>query len=640
MSSVASFLWPKNTQVLQRYLGSVPSTVHSPESLLALVPQETRTNVAADAKSRADAVGVGAGTHKWAAWVTNDLERKLNEMMLLVAGLDCAHATQPIELVVLNEDVTQQSKTAANWAKARGVPSVVVSHSCILGRLYTVHREENGDGLAVFGRRGAQPYTEMGITANRIALTGNPAWDVYPQLVTQRSQIRAEFNKQYSFGENDHLVVFATTWPAFLTAFCDPNHYESSLRSVLRSVRELRELGVPLRLVIKERPANSQKTAVRDAIIREEAAGFEPVVVHEDLERWVVAADAVISVDSNVSIEAMIAGTVPINLWTPMSWLNGPFFDAEDGVIDASYDKLSIALAHALGDDAVRAQVRSQAQARLPEFTTGVGSATARAADLLVQSRRQNGTPAAVPRHAWQELSNPRSITEKGGTATYYRNARHDMISLIRRAPKLMVEVGCGDGVTGAEVKRKYPGASVCGIEINKEAAALAAARVDRVLTVSVETIDYAATGFKPGSIDLVFFPDVLEHLYDPWNVLVRLKPFLARDAQILASIPNVRNFWLMNQLISGKWDYAEDGLLDVTHIRFFTKKSAIELFEQTGYRIAAMHSNVDVRVPEMQSPDGGTVNVDTQTFTLKGMSPQDLIELRTLQFVVDASPA
>lgn len=639
MSSVASFLWPKNSDVLRRYVQHTASIVHSPDSLVALVPQEMRANVAAEATARAQTVTQRVGTHKWASAVTNDLERKLQEMMLLVAGLDRAHAADPIELVVLNEDVTQQSKTAANWAKAHGVPSVVVSHSCILGRLYTVHREESGDALATFGQRGAQPYTDMGVPANRIALTGNPAWDAYPQLIQQRAQIRGEFATRYGISANEHIVVFATTWPAFLTAFCDPHHYELSLRAVLRSVRELRDLAVPLRLVIKERPANAQKTQTRDAIIREEAIGYEPIVTHEDLERWVVAADAVISVDSNVSIEATIAGTVAVNLWTPMSWLNGPFFDAGDGVVDASPDKLSIALAHALGDHAMRAELRAQAQGRLPEFTTGVGNAAARVADLLVQARRQSGTPAAQ-RYAWQELSSPRSITEKGGTATYYRNARHDMIALVRGEPKVIVEVGCGDGATGAELKRKYPRAAVYGIEINREAATLAAARMDRVLTDSVETLDYAAAGFEPGSIDLVFFPDVLEHLYDPWNVLVRLKPFLASGAQVLASIPNVRNFWLMNQLISGKWNYSEDGLLDVTHIRFFTKKSAIELFEQTGYRIAAMHSNVDVRVPEMQSADGRPVNIDTQGFTLKDMSPQDLVELRTLQFVVDALPA
>jgi trans-aconitate methyltransferase len=639
VSSVVSFLWPKNAQALQHYVTSVPSAVHSPQSLLALVSPETRVAVSAEAKARSQGIAGEMQGHKWHAAIANDLERKLSDMMLLIAGLDSAHAADPIELVILNEDVTQQSKTAANWAKARGVPSVVVSHSCILGRLYTVHREDRGYMLAVFGERGAQPYTEMGVPANRIALTGNPSWDVYAQLVPHRSQIRSELGAAHGFAQNDLVVVFATTWPAFLTAFCDPNHYETSLRAVLRSVRELRDLGVPLRLVIKERPANAQKTALLEQIIREEAGECAPIVTHQDLERWIVAADAVISVDSNVSIEAMIAGTVPINLWTPMSWLNGPFFDAEDGVMEVSPEKLSLALAHALGDPAMRTQLHAQARARLQNFTSGVGNAAARVGDLLAKTHRGQAQTTA-PRYAWQELSQPRGIAEKGATATYYRNARHDMISLIRRAPRIAVEVGCGDGITGAEIKRKFSSASVCGIEINKEAAAIAATRLDRVLTHSIETLDYAGAGFEPRSIDLVLFPDVLEHLYDPWNVLVRLKPFLAPDAQILASIPNVRNFWLMNRLLSGNWDYTEDGLLDVTHIRFFTKKSVTQLFQQTGYRITAMHSNVDVRVPEMQSADGRPVNIDSPNFTLKNMSPQDLIELRTLQFVVDAAPA
>lgn len=638
MSTVVSFLWPKNGEVLRQYLSRVPSKVYDVQSLLSLVDGETRATIASEAKSRTERVAEQIAGHVWSGAVLAQLDGKLQQMMQLIAALDAAHKTDPIEVIVLNEDVTQQEKTAASWAKANSVPCVVLSHSCILGRLYTVHRESNGNRMAVFGSRGAQPYLETGIDAARLTVTGNPAWDKYPQLVPLRSQIRAQIAERFGIRENEHLVVFATTWPAFLTAFCDPAHYEVSLRAVLRSVRELRALNVPIRLVIKERPSNAQRASERDAIIREEAIGYDPIVVQEDLEKWLVAADAAISVDSNVSLEAILADTVPINLWTPMSWLNGPFFGAEDGVLDSAPDKLSIALAHALGDPGLSEHLRADARARLAEFTAHVGTAGSKAADLLVAIRKQS-VPKTV-RYVWEELSTPRSVNEKGVDSVYYRSPRLDMIAHVRGEPKLMLDVGCGAGATGAEIKRRFPQSFVSGIELNREAAAMAEGRIDRIICGNVETLDFAEHDFAQRSVDLVFFPDVLEHLYDPWRLLARLKPFLSPNAQIIASIPNVRNLWLLLQLIGGDWPYAEDGLLDVTHIRFFTKKTVIELFEQTGYNVRAIYANVDGRVPAMQAAAGATVNIDTSQLTLKNMSQEDLVQLRTLQFIVDATPA
>ncbi|MFN2448655.1 MAG: methyltransferase domain-containing protein [Candidatus Baltobacteraceae bacterium] len=625
MGSVVSLLWPKNEAALQHYLTKVPSQVLTAASLFASVPGESVSALAADAKQRVNRLNDAPA----------QIEERLHQSLVLVEALDRAHAQNPVELVVLNEDVMQHSKTAALWAKSRGVPSVVVSHSSILGRLYTVHREDNGGTLAVFGRMGAVPHTDMGMPAERVAITGNPAWDVYAVLAERRSAVRSEMFARNAFSANDHVVVFATTWPAFFTAFCDAGHYEKSLRAAVRAVRELRDLDVPVQLVIKERSSNAEKGAEREAILREEAAGFTPVVTDRDLESWIVAADAVVSVDSNIAVEAMIAGTPAINIWSPMSWLNGPYFGAEDGVMDVRPDDLAVALARVLGDPGVREQLTSQARARYPEFASFVGSAAVRTADLLMQTRK----PAAASRYVWQELSDPRGVSEKGRDSVYYRSPRSDMIARLRRAPRVMLDIGCGAGATGAEIKRLHPTAHVTGIEMNEQAAALAQGRIDRIVVDNVETLDFEQAGIKSGSVDVVFFPDVLEHLYDPWRLLVRLKAFLTPDAQVLASVPNVRNLWLLAQLGAGSWQYEEEGLLDVTHIRFFTKKTVIELFEQTGYRVGALYANGDGRVPEINVPSGATVNVDLPQMTLKNVSEQDAVELRTLQFIVDATP-
>ncbi|MGZ3496100.1 MAG: class I SAM-dependent methyltransferase [Vulcanimicrobiaceae bacterium] len=242
-------------------------------------------------------------------------------------------------------------------------------------------------------------------------------------------------------------------------------------------------------------------------------------------------------------------------------------------------------------------------------------------------------------RFVWEELSSPRSAHEKGSGPGYYDQPRPELVELIRGTPRFVLDVGCAGGAMGTEIKRRYSGAVVWGIELNSQAAAAAKARIDRVLSENVERFDFGANGIAPASIDLVFFPDVLEHLYNPWTLLARIKPFLAPNAQIIASIPNVRNFVILEDLANGIWRYAEEGLLDITHIRFFTRRSVIELFEQTGYRIERLQSLLDGRTPDPSLAPGARLDFETPTVTYKNLDAASLEELRTFQFLVDATP-
>jgi 2-polyprenyl-3-methyl-5-hydroxy-6-metoxy-1,4-benzoquinol methylase len=241
-------------------------------------------------------------------------------------------------------------------------------------------------------------------------------------------------------------------------------------------------------------------------------------------------------------------------------------------------------------------------------------------------------------RPVWYELSHPKTVAEKG-LAHYYHFARPELVNLLAHTPRVVLDIGCAGGATGMLLKQTYPNATVHGIEINEEAASLASTRLDRVLRENVEKLDFACAGFEYESVDVVFLPDVLEHLYDPWNLLLRLKPFLAPDAQILASVPNSRNLLLISELSAGNFDYEEAGLLDVTHIRFFTRKSALALFTETGYSISRLSHNIDGRIPELVCPQNGTIDISLPKLTLKAINAQEALELRTLQFVIDARP-
>jgi trans-aconitate methyltransferase len=232
-------------------------------------------------------------------------------------------------------------------------------------------------------------------------------------------------------------------------------------------------------------------------------------------------------------------------------------------------------------------------------------------------------------------LANP----SLAGAAGQYPEARAALVDLVRGAPRRLVDLGCGNGATASVAKRRFPLAEVIGIEQNPAAAHLAAERLDRVVTASIENIDYDAHGIGSGSIDVAFLLDVLEHLYDPWDVLSRLRPRLAAQGQLIASIPNVRNYWLLSRLLEdGNFSYAANGLLDITHIRFFTRLEIVRMFAETGYRITSLTSIFDDRVPEV-IPIGGEASVSSK-FVLRNLTDDDVTELRTLQFYVVAARA
>lgn len=241
----------------------------------------------------------------------------------------------------------------------------------------------------------------------------------------------------------------------------------------------------------------------------------------------------------------------------------------------------------------------------------------------------------------WEQLSDVRSgEADRPEMAPYYNFVRHEVLDMIRESPRVVLDVGCGAAATSQELKRRFPDAVVHGIELNAHAAEVAAGRIDRVLCENVETLNFEAVGFEPGSIDLVLFPDVLEHLYDPWNLLRRIRPLLSNRAHIISSIPNVRNLWLILELLRGNWDYVPAGLLDITHIRFFTKKTIEQLFTQTGYRVEALGINLDGRIPAADIPAGQRADINTERMVLRQISAEEFLELRAIQFLVDAVPA
>jgi trans-aconitate methyltransferase len=236
--------------------------------------------------------------------------------------------------------------------------------------------------------------------------------------------------------------------------------------------------------------------------------------------------------------------------------------------------------------------------------------------------------------YLWQTIAEP----TLSGITGQYPTARTELLDLVSGTPRRLVDLGCGNGMTASAAKSRFPEAEVVGIEQNPASAKLAAERLDRVIITSIEQLDYDSHGLAEGSIDVAFLLDVLEHLYDPWDALCRLRSRLAPAGQIIASIPNARNYWLLSRLVNdGNFSYDSNGLLDITHIRFFTRHEIEKMFAETGYKIVQMVSNYDDRVPEVLPLQ--SENDRTDKFVLQNLTANDVKEFRTLQFYVVATP-
>jgi 2-polyprenyl-3-methyl-5-hydroxy-6-metoxy-1,4-benzoquinol methylase len=156
--------------------------------------------------------------------------------------------------------------------------------------------------------------------------------------------------------------------------------------------------------------------------------------------------------------------------------------------------------------------------------------------------------------------------------------AREEMCPLVPASARRVLDVGCHRGAFGALLRT--PGREVFGIEIDPATAADAAARLDEVFVGRYP--DDIPTGT---TFDCVVFNDVLEHMEDPWSALKATIGYLEPEGTVLASIPNVRNIEVVYPLLTrGTWRYHDQGLLDRTHLRFFTKSSMRELFEDSGF--------------------------------------------------------
>lgn len=211
----------------------------------------------------------------------------------------------------------------------------------------------------------------------------------------------------------------------------------------------------------------------------------------------------------------------------------------------------------------------------------------------------------------------------------YSSNLRNDLLKYIDCGKEnlAILETGCAMGANFTYIKAINRSAELCGIELCDNSAFFAKEHAD-VRSADLEKIEVPEWNNK---FDYIIMGDIIEHLVDPWSALKKLKVMLKSDGCIIASIPNVMNAVTMYHILSGKFTYEESGVLDKTHMRFFTKYEIGKMFNTCGYDIEFLGYN------QIWDRNDEVNEFEKEIMSMKSLNV-DPDEFNALQYIVKAT--
>lgn len=168
--------------------------------------------------------------------------------------------------------------------------------------------------------------------------------------------------------------------------------------------------------------------------------------------------------------------------------------------------------------------------------------------------------------------------------ASYFSNARADFVDRLPHDPTAQIlEVGCGNGATGALALSEGCCGRYIGVELFEKVAEDARDVLSEVITGNVETLNF---DWHPATFDALIMSEVLEHLVEPGETLKKLARFIRPGGLLLASSPNISHWRVIRELIMGRFNLADQGVFDRTHLRWFTPDTFADMAEAAGFEI------------------------------------------------------
>jgi len=208
-----------------------------------------------------------------------------------------------------------------------------------------------------------------------------------------------------------------------------------------------------------------------------------------------------------------------------------------------------------------------------------------------------------------------------------------DLLKIMPCNAKNIVECGSSSGALAKAYKENNSACNYIGIEIDSEYARLSQRYCDSVMVANLDQLDNSILGHLT-EIDCWVFGDVLEHLVDPWALLEKVNKTLSTNGCVVACIPNMQHWSIQLKLNNGMLQYESKGLLDKTHLRWFTRVTIIELFKATGFKIVEGTTRV------LGVNNDKMLEAIKSTAIAIGADPdQAVIDATVFQYVVKATP-
>ncbi len=172
---------------------------------------------------------------------------------------------------------------------------------------------------------------------------------------------------------------------------------------------------------------------------------------------------------------------------------------------------------------------------------------------------------------------------------SYYDLVREEILDLIPGSTKHLLDVGCGMGTISSMAKKKFNIDEVIGIEKFENAASIASTKLDKVICGDIETLQLE---YNNNYFDCILCADVFEHLINPENVIRKLHNLLSDNGVMITSLPNIRHIVPLLKIIFDRLEHEESGVLDKTHLHFYTLHTMKKMFTETGFEIQRIENN------------------------------------------------